>query len=393
MKSINSVFIKLLAILMCCSIILLIITSCEKEKKDPVLETTSIQPLSPSHYFVSAKLTERGDYTITDYGIAYYVGSSTSPPSYYNFQKVSIGTTPTADTFSLNINIGQIGSYYSNYRCYVKAYVTNERGTLYGSLVSTDIAVLSLQNLVPGKGRSGDTITIHGNYFASDPFQNQVYFDNVLANIISGDKQTLRVIVPDNITSYYTNTVSVLVKSDGFQAELSNAFTLLVSPTGFTPKNGTWEDYVHINGAGLYNTALYFDDEYILTNTDYTTSIGFYIPNEFLKKKFKLYLEQDGVKTEVPGGYFEMADLHVTSPGNTEYNWGSTLCLSGTGFNPNESITKLLLGNYVLHPYSSSGSYAYFDIPYSIPVGPYYASLTNGIDTVMLGSQITITGK
>lgn len=366
--------------------------SCEKEKKDPAVETTTIVGLAATSYYVSAKVIERGDYKISDYGFVYYIGSENSGSIYGN-QKVSLGSSPVADTFSVILNTEEINYYQNNYRCYARAYITNEKGTLYGNIISTELARVNLKGIEPDKGKSGDTITLNGSYFSLVPSENHVYFDYTSADVISATAKTLKVRVPFGISSYYDNMITIKVVTNGYETILQDGFKLLASPDGFSPNYGTWGTSIYITGSGMYNSSLYFDDVFVANNSNSSTSFYVYVPNNIQKKKFKLFLSTDGVKTEIPGGYFTMSDLSVYSPNTWQFNRGSTVYLNGSGFNPQSAYNRLLLGNTPIVAYSSYGSYAYFDIPYSMALGSYVARVTNSIDTVTLSNQITIVAK
>ena len=88
-----------------------------------------------------------------------------------------------------------------------------------------------------------------------------------------------------------------------------------------------------------------------------------------------------------------MDALNVTEPSSTSYYRGGSFYLNGTGLNPDENYTWLMLGTTIIHPYSSSNSYAYFDIPYDIELGTYTAMISNSIDTITLSNPIMIIAK
>jgi len=383
----NRVFVLLFS-----CIAVLIMFSCEKEKKDPKVETSTITGITATQYYVSAKVIEKGDYEITDYGFVYYVGSE-NPGNFYGDKKVSLGSRPVADTFSVVLNIENVNYYQNNYRCYARAYLTNEKGTLYGNIISSELVRVNLKTIEPTQGNLGDTITLNGNYFSLVPAENHVYFGYTNAQVLSATAKTLKVKVPYGISSNYNNMLTVKVETNGYETALQDAFRLLASPEGFSPNHGTWGTNIYISGSGMYNSSLYFDDMFVTNINNSSTYFYVNVPNSVLKKNFKLYLSTDGVKTEIPGGYFTMDNLVVYSPDTWQYSRGSTIYFNGNGFNPYSSYNQLLLGNTSIAAYSSYNSYAYFDIPYSMALGTHDASVTNGIDTVTLSNQITIIVK
>jgi hypothetical protein len=381
---------KKMAILLGCISILFLI-SCEKEKKDPALEATSITAQSAAEYNVSAKITDRGDYPITDYGFAYYIGQSDEGQSYY-YKSVSLGSTIVADTFSTLLKLDNL-YYSSGYRCFVKAYVTNEKGTLYSKPISAELAILSLTGVTPTRTKPGDTITLIGNYFGLVPSENHVYLNSSLAQVISGTAKTLKVIVPFDIDTYYDNYISIDLIYNERNYSLDNVLKLIPNAQYFSPSTGTWSTSINVSGSGLYNSSFYIDDTYVGLNTSSSSYYYFYVPYNFLKKQFKIYISYDGIKTEVPGGYFTMDNLSITPLSTTQYYRGSTIYVYGNAFNPSTIYTKLMLGNTVINASSCNNSTAYFSVPSNMTLGTYVAKITNSVDTVTLSSPIKIVGK
>ena len=378
-------------VLICCTAIS-ILSSCEKEKKDPKIETTSISGIAASEYYVTAKIVEKGDYKISDHGFVFYVGSE-SMGAYYSDRKVSLGSIIENDTFSTVLNIGSISYYSTGYRCYARSYITNEKGTLYGNIISAELLRLQLNSVEPNKGKAGDTVSLNGSNFSKDVQANRVYFGNNYAQVISGTSKMLKVIVPFGLSSYYGNIFTVNVQCNSEAVSLQDAFRLLASPTGFSPTYGSWNTSITISGSGMYDASVYFDDVYVARNTSSSDYFTVYVPHNFLKKKFKLFLSSEGVKTEIPGGYFTLDDLVVYPPSSYKFSRGTSAYFSGSGFNHEQMYTKLLLGATVINASNCYDSYAYFNIPNYMELGTYVGKLTNSIDTVTLNNPITIIAK
>ena len=371
-----------------------LLSSCEKEKNDPEIETNSIVCLSISEYEATATITDRGDYKLKDHGFFYYIARVENEVQYYNGTKVSLGETIDNNSFSTIIDLSEIGSYYydSDYACFIRAYVTNEKGTIYGNIISTDLLGLKVTSVFPSTGTIGDTVIINGNLFSSTPSLNQVYFNSASAQVIASTVNTLQVIVPQNFQSYnYSEYLSVTVRVNGDEKTLSNAFYLETSLTGFSPYSGSWYTDINITGFGLTNSSVYFDDFFVDYYDYYNTSISVSIPNNIGKKQFRIYVYKNGKMLEAPGGYFILNDFVINPPSNTTYQAGTSIYLTGQMFNPQSNLNTLKLGNYTITAYDSYNSYAYFAIPNSMPAATYQAQLSNGIETVTLNQNIQIT--
>lgn len=94
-----------------------------------------------------------------------------------------------------------------------------------------------ITDIIPNHGRTGDTILIKGNNFASVPDLNQIYFnDNILTDeIISGSTTELRIIVPAEARS---GSLSIRINDEN--ALSSNEIPNYVSP------HFTYDHYVEL---------------------------------------------------------------------------------------------------------------------------------------------------
>lgn len=115
-------------------ICLIIICSCEEEEKHPKVITLEAVPISASTFKAKGLIAERGNISIVDHGFEYRMSKNGS--YFSNRNTYSLGEGIVADTFSAVIHFPNDYYYYSGYRCYVKAYITNEKGIMYGDTVS-----------------------------------------------------------------------------------------------------------------------------------------------------------------------------------------------------------------------------------------------------------------
>lgn len=379
---------KLTSLLISGLVFLLVFVSCEEDKKDPSVETTALEYLSITGFTASARINEKGDYKILDYGFVYTVNQSASEINTYFEKKISLGKTITKNEFSANFDLGNVQYYPRNSRCYVSSYITNEKGTMYGNVIFKDLLKLQVSSVSPSRARSGDIVTISGQNFSTLISQNSVTFNGLNATIISASSTSLTVKVPDGIsTSYYDLYIDIRITSAGQTFELPDSFQLKASPISFTPNTGSWGTYISINGSNLYNSAIYFDDVFI-SNGNSSTYLSCSIPNGVLKKKFKVYVVSSGEKMEVPGGYFTMTSLSVNPLTQIKYFPGALIAFTGSGFHPSSNYNKLLVDGKTI----ASNSYAsmQFSLPTTILSGEYPVTVTNSLDSVKLASNITI---
>ncbi len=375
------------------SIFILLVSACAKEKKDPAIEATSIVAISASEYNVTFKITEPGDYKIADYGVIYYIGTSSQFDYSYNLNKVSLGSTLSGDTYTASIKLGSIDMYYgTNLKVFAKAYITNTKGTVYSREISTDLMKLTVTNVVPSTTKPGDTVTLQGIGYSTTLNANSVSFNNVNAAVIAASSTYLKVIVPAGIQLSYWNTgITITVNSGGQTFQKDNAINLLPAATGFSPSTGNWYSYITVQGSNLYNALLYFDDLLVTSGNQSYNTISASIPYALTKKKFKIYISVNGIKSEVPGGYFTMSDFEVNPLSSTNYNQGTQITFGSSGFNPTISYNKLLIGSKSV---LSNNTYASGDLSFTIPStladGSYAVKLTNGVDTTATSQTINI---
>lgn len=372
-------------------IIILFLNSCEKEKKDPELETTSITALSSSNYHVTAHISEKGDYKILDYGFEFMVGTSYEN-GYTNNNKISLGSTIERDTFSTTIKLSNY-QYYGDQglKVFAKAYITNEKGTLYAKEVFTEYMKLVVTQVSPGTARVGDTVTLYGKGFSIPASSNTVRFNSASATVVSATSGYVKVIVPSGISyNSWSYPITLYINSDGQTFQLENALKLAASATGFSPASGNWNTYITVTGSGLNNSSLYFDDVQVSTNNYSNDNISGSIPSTFTKKRFKIYVSSEGLKTEVPGGYFTMDEFVVDPLTMLKYVPGSMVTFTSNGYNPANIYNKLYLGSTVITTDNRNYSTLSYTIPSSMPEGNYPVSLSNGVDTAFTGQTISI---
>lgn len=363
--------------------------SCEEKEVNPKITTSSITALSASRFYVEASVSEKGNIPIVDYGFVYYIGPS-SPYSGSGMEtKVSLGKALDTDVFSTTIVIENVNYYYDNYSCYVRAYLTNEKGTVYGKPLSAAILRLQATNIIPASAKTGDTVVISGTNFSTELTDNIVTFNNVAGKVVEATSTNLKVVVPTGITTnWYDSYILVKVKSGGQTIDLNYNFTLAPSPTGFSPKNGTWGTTITIYGNALNNSTVYFNDVYTSYYSSSGNSITVNVPSEVKDKSFKLYIKRNGEEIEVPGGSFTMDKMQVYSFTPRKVLQGSSITVTAGNYHPSYDKNKLHIGNYVLSSnYYSSLSYT---IPTSLSKGEYTAYVSNGIDTVALPQKVEI---
>ena len=252
---------------------------------------------------------------------------------------------------------------------------------------------LGVTRVVPAIAKPGDTVTLEGIGYSASLNANSVSFNSVSATVVAAASSYLKVIVPNGIQiTYWNNGITLVVNSGGQTFQMENALSLLPSATGFSPSTGNWSSYITVQGSNLYNALLYFDDVMVSSsgNQSYNT-ISASIPYTLTKKRFKIYISINGIKTEVPGGYFTMSDFEVNPLSFVNYNQGTSITFVSSGFNPIVTYNKLLIGSKSVSSKNTyTGSDLSFTIPSTLADGSYPVKLTNGADTTATAQTINI---
>jgi hypothetical protein len=369
-------------------IILLLMTlfSCKKESgTDPVIETTQAKSIAASLCYAKATITQRGSYEIFDHGFVLSPNSS-------NFgietgaYKISLKAEPMkADTFSTSFPF----SNYSTQTLYVRSYLTNSRGTVYGAPVSFKPLLLSIVSLLPSSGKVGDKVTITGDNFSSTLASNIVKFNTTAAKVVEASPFRLVVEVPSGITwNYYDSYVTVNVTVGG--QTVSSSFTILPVFTGFSPVSGTFGTIVTINGQNFSSGMTVKCNDILATiNSSSTTSLSFYLPANVTTEKFSIKVIKNGVENTVPGE-FTMNPLTVTSITPAKGYPGSSVTITGTNFNTGYNINKVKIGDVtttISNVYQNTFSMI---VPSSLPEGLKTVEVSNGVSTVVLNDAFNV---
>ena len=378
------------------------IISCKKEETNPSITTKSAVPTSAISCTAKAKINEMGSAKVIDHGFIYYYSSSDySQSSFNDNNKFSLGETIEKDTFSANFSISSSSySSSSSYKCYIRAYITNEKGTVYGNPVTFSPLTLSLQGIYPSMARVGDTITILGYNLDPQIYNNSVQFSsnyyysdnyNYSARVVEASPSQLKVIVPNMTLGSYGTAFNIKLTTGGQTYTLNNVFSFFAEAINYTPKTGTFNTYITITGSNLNSiTSVFLGTTVLSSFSKSDNNITFSIPSYTSSKKFKIYLMQGNKKTEVPGGEFTMDKLTVTSFTPTASYAGGSITIYGSSFNTNYNSNIVFFGNRTVSVYYPQSSYLNVSIPNDLGVGNYSLKVSNGIDTVAVSGTLKI---
>jgi hypothetical protein len=386
---------SLFRILLLC---MLIIQACKKDELEhPELETLSVTAVSPARIKVTGKVSAKGKYTISDHGFVYSTTYST-PDIQYGL-KVSLGKDIADGEFFQEIPI--TGSYSYERTVYARAYLTNEKGTAYGDIISVKMPTVSTNGIAPTSGKAGDKITVNGNFSGFAKEDVNITVGNVIAIIESISSSKLVFVVPSgiNTSSYYSNQVPVVLSTAGQTLTLNSYFLIKPSFSDFSPKSGTIGSTLTISGSNissgvLYNisTRIYFGD---ISTTSYSVNSGFLtvsVPGNVSSDKFQITIETDGVKTILPGE-FTLTQPTISSLSATTAWPGSSITIYGSNFSTSYSYYHTVsIGDVNASMYSTSSTQLTVTVPGTLTEGEYTVKVHSGSSFVSAPTKLKIKG-
>lgn len=364
------------------AIFLLVFTACKKdEESHPEVETTAIEPLSPTKVILKGNIIDKGSFDVVDYGFIY---SHTSYLTESSGIKVSLGSSAREGTFSKEIQ-----NIPFNSMLYARAYLANANGTVYGPVVSKRLPTVTAGSLSPTSGKPGDLITINGQFANLDKGEVSVTFGGVSTTVEEISSTKIIVKVPSGIsTSYYSsNQVQVHVKIGNQNINSSsNYFTLDPAIKDFWPKTGQVGTAITITGDHIfsygYNQSfkVYFG-QMLVSHSVGTNGITVTVPGTISTATFPISVEYNGKKTTL-AGEFTLTPHTISSISPATGIPGSSFSIFGSNFPGNSyyynSTLSVTIGAIPASANWVSSGQLNVTIPSNLPAGDYKVAVKSG---------------
>lgn len=367
----------------------------EDEPVNPKLQTEEVVVTSGSGFTAKATINTIGTIPVLDYGFVY------SHNNYIDLQdersiKVSLGSDPVNGPYQKDITIDHPDYWNTSLTYYVRAFLTNEKGTVYGVIKSFTFPTLTLISVTPQKAKAGEVITITGENFSGDQGIDAVMFNSHRAMVLSASPTQLTVEVPTGIPHSYYNystTISVVV---GTQSADYHGFQTLPDFSDFSPKSGTFGDQVTVAGSDFYghSFSVRLGDLAVSQYNLSDNSLTFSIPPEVTTENFTVTVVVDGdTEVELPGEFSMMKAVIMSISPETGLG-GSQVTLTGSGFNIDDyyhthNIVKFGTEQAAIYDATSTQIRAY--VPSSLAPGESYdVTLFTGLNTATAPTQFTV---
>ncbi|RZK76712.1 MAG: hypothetical protein EOO92_14165 [Pedobacter sp.] len=376
---------------------ILAFNSCQKDNfSPPEIQTLSIATISPNSISLVGNIITTGKQTIKDYGFVYSV--STQNPNETNGIKVSLGSNPKEGEFSKIIeNINFNGAIYSNV-IWARAYITDDKGTVFGSIISATLPSPNSSAIFPNSGQSGDVVKISGKFYHPNINAVVVNFQGVKAKVISATDTELSVEIPRGINAYHNQQISVTIAINGAMASNSTSFTLLANIKDFSPKTGSVGTLIILSGDNMPNNS-YYSSNLPIYFGNFQANTGNYYSQVMVPfsvgETSDVSVMSNGQRKTL--GVFTVAAPKITSVSPDAVLPTQTITISGSNFptqydaSANRQMIKIGNGEYQNASYSSSSTFSY-NVPSSTPEGEHTLYYRVGPHEVQAPKKLKVLG-
>jgi hypothetical protein len=382
---------------LCLSVIILLLASvqlqsCKKDKSaDPEIQTVSVTALSPTNVLFKGNIVSKGSFNILDYGFVY--STTTSAINETVGTKVSLGSTPSVGQYSKEVDGITVTSSYSPI-LYVRAYITNTKGTAFGTLSSVTLPAPTASSISPQTGKSGDQVTINGQFYTAGVSDVKVSFNGTQANVVSVSSTQIVVTVPSGISAVHDSQIPIQVSVGGLSTTLSYYFTIQANFKDYSPKSGPIGTLITFTGDNLPSYYYSYSDLSVLLGSVsqslyYSSPTQVTVPSNITTNNFQVSIVESGKTYTLPGTFNVTAPtISSISPGSGLA--GSTVTVTGANFPTSYGITATL-GNESVNTSPNSSNQFSFTVPTDLSPGSYTFTLTAGPNSVSASQKFTVT--
>nr|WP_068887435.1 IPT/TIG domain-containing protein [Pedobacter panaciterrae] len=368
--------------------------SCKKDNlSGPEIQTLSATALAPNAAIFKGNIVNKGNFNPFDYGFIY---STTSDVSDVRGTKISLGKDVPQGEFTKEVRNLNLNSPYYQPTLFVRAYVTDEKGTALGKAIQINLPTQQIGTVLPNSGKAGDQVKISGKFYAESDSAVAVTFNSAKAKVISISDTEITVEIPQGIQARHGYQINVEVNIGGQRVLASGNFTVLANVKDFTPKSGPVGTIVTFTGDNLPDSYYYPNNFSISFGEQRADAINgnplqILVPSN-VKVKSEVSVTIDSKKIILPGEFTVTAPV-ITSISTETALPGTTISISGTNFPPNYTYhypaSAKIGGTDVEIGFNYQGGYN-MAIPENISAGDYTISVTLGPHTVTAPKKLKV---
>ncbi len=375
----------------------MLLWSCKKDEEVfPKVESLEAQPTSSTSFVFKGSVVEQGTSPVVDYGFVY---SSDFNPSTLSGVKVSFGRNVSGATFEKEVT--GIGPSNSGRTVHVRAYLTNQQGTVYGSVLMVTLPTVTIGSITPNAGRAGDRVTIRGTHFGAKS-DLEVRFANAIAPILEVTPTAIAVAVPPNIStnSYYNREIPITVTVSGQVINAYSVFNVIPTVREFAPATGTFGTPITITGDNLPQSSNYYNISVsiggvgaTITQFNPPSSLTVLVPGNVQSDRVKISFSALGETTELPGE-FTITPPSIASIAPAAALPGASFTMTGSNFKAgndyyyNPNVVKI--GNVQAAITNVTSGSLTLTVPAGLAPGTYPVTLSTGVHTVASPQDFTV---
>lgn len=378
-------------------IITTLLVNCSKNEVTsriyPRLTTLNVTDLSENGAKFNAKIIFRGSFEVITYG---FVWSEIKNPTIENSDRVVYAENIQSETFSTEITT----TLKEGINYYVRSFIKTKDFTVYGEnikFLSLGSNGPTLIDFIPSEANLNDTIKIIGQNFGRYLSNIGVSFSFINAEIISFDKDTITVTVPNNL-NLEKSTISVFVSEN--ESTFEKEFTLpKPSINNITPLNGTIGSTVQINGDSFINDSakinVYFRGAYkknfeAKISTISKNAITVIVPQKIKDRQNKIIVTMNNFSV-TSHDYFTIDDPVINSFAPEDVNTSTELIITGNNFSPIIENNEVLIDGYSAEILSATTTEISVKVPEQL--NHIYSSRSVTLSVKVLGIIVNATNR
>lgn len=369
--------------------------SCKKDNlTGPEIQTLSATALAPNAATFIGNIVSKGNFNPSDYGFIY---STTSDVSDVKGTKVSLGKDVPQGEFTKEVRNLSLNSPYYQSTLFVRAYITDEKGTALGKTIQINLPTQQAGNVSPNSGKVGDQVKITGKFYIESDSAIEVTFNNIKAKVLSTSDTEIVAEIPQGIQARHGNQLSIEVSISGQKVSVSNGFTIYANVKDFSPKSGPIGTLVTFTGDNLpdyYNYpstfSIFFGN--IQVNTLYGSIPQISVPST-VEVKSEVSVRLADKKFVLPG------EFTVTPPVITGLNPavtlpGTSVAISGNNFpgnfEHNQGMPTATIGSTDAQVFPDYQGGFTMIVPESLSAGDYTITFKSGPNTVTAPKKLKV---
>lgn len=375
-------------------VLLGLLFSCKKDDfTPPAVQTLSVTASSSTSFDVVGSISKVGSEKVEDYGFVY----NNSPEIDENRGiKVSLGKDVKAGEFKKQIRVDSTLAYSYNNTIWVRSYLRDSRGTVFGAMLNVNLPRPSMGNITPNMAMSGDIVKITGTFFDATTNNTTVMFENIKAKLVSVSMTEISAEVPSGIQRPHGQEVNVSVRIGSTPAG-NGSFRILANFKDFMPKSGPVGSELKFTGDNLPD--YYGNSDFRIEVGDQAVNVHYYygtlsVPFT-VKESSELTITMNGKKKALgtfkvtPPVISELAPESVF-PGQSILVRGSNFPSTGDG-SEGRPLIKLGSGSYQDASWHELGAY-YYTVPDNLTAGDYSLYLKVGPHEILAPKKLKVLG-